>query len=101
MLIRYFAAARAAAGFEQETIEIADGVELAELCTLLARQHPTSASASAPALEVLLPRCSFLRNGMVLKLQANQTTQTALNAQTGSLLANTDVIDVLPPFAGG
>lgn len=91
MLLRYFAAARASAGCEEETVELAQAIELTELWALLANRHSASASPSAPALEVLLPRCSFLRNGVVFQPQPGAASQ----------LEDHDVVDVLPPFAGG
>lgn len=86
MLIRYFAAAKASAGQEEEQLTAQE--TLGALLAELSAKHPVSASASAPALALLLPRCSFLRNGVPVRL-----AETALH--------DSDTIDVLPPFAGG
>lgn len=88
MIIRYFAAARASTGIDQESLGLAAGMTFAELLGELAAKHPSSLSSSAPALAELLPRCSFLRNEIALRDQA-------------AVLTDSDVIDVLPPFAGG
>ncbi|MCP1387328.1 MoaD/ThiS family protein [Corynebacterium sp. TA-R-1] len=77
MRIHYFAAARAAAGVSEEaagehaTLELV----LADAC----QRHPE--------LEPILPRCSFLVDGMRAELDAS--------------LAGAERVDVLPPFAGG
>ena len=88
MIIRYFAAARASVGMDQESLELTAGETFAELLGKLAAKYPNSLSSSAPALAELLPRCSFLRN------------EVAVRDQT-AVLSDSDVIDVLPPFAGG
>lgn len=78
--IRYFAAARAAAGTTEETLTIADGVTLREVVGLIAGRSDD--------LDRVLARCSYLRN------------EVAVRDQNVALLSG-DVIDVLPPFAGG
>jgi sulfur-carrier protein len=78
--IRFFAAARAAAGNESETIRIRPGTTLAALIDQL--------GARGENLAKVLMRCSFLCDGVAVR-----DAEMALeNAQT---------IDVLPPFAGG
>lgn len=78
--VRYFAAARAAAGIETETLSVPAGTTLDGLVTDLA--------ARGPALAKVLARCSYLRDGVAVrdKTVALQTRAT---------------VDVLPPFAGG
>jgi molybdopterin converting factor small subunit len=78
--IRYFAAARAAAGVEAETLGITAGTTVADLVDQL--------SGRDPKLATVLARCSFLCDGVAVRdrsepLQSRQT------------------VDVLPPFAGG
>jgi molybdopterin converting factor small subunit len=78
--IRYFAAARAAAGTETEVIDLRAGTTVAELIDAL--------SARDADLSKVLARCSYLRDGVAVR-----DMETSLgDAQT---------LDVLPPFAGG
>ncbi len=78
--VRYFAAARAAAGLEQETVAVATGASLADLLAELRRRDQK--------LAVVLDRCSFLCDGVAVR-DADRTLQT------------NQIVDVLPPFAGG
>ena len=78
--VRFFAAARAAAGNEEETIRIRPDTTLAGLVEQL--------SARDEALAKVLMRCSFLCDGVAVR----DADLTLRNAQT---------VDVLPPFAGG
>ncbi|RDH78923.1 MoaD/ThiS family protein [Mycolicibacterium moriokaense] len=80
LTVRYFAAARAAAGAESETIRVAPGTTVAALVDTLA--------ARGPELAKVLARCSFLCDGIAVR----DTTMALSDGQT---------IDVLPPFAGG
>lgn len=80
LTVRYFAAARAAAGPESETVTVAAGTTVASLVETLA--------ARSPELAKVLQRCSFLCDGIAVR----DTAKTLWNGQT---------IDVLPPFAGG
>jgi molybdopterin converting factor small subunit len=78
--VRYFAAARAAAGTETETLHLQKGLTLGGLVQQL--------SARDPDLAKVLARCSFLCDEVAVRdrdrpLETNQT------------------VDVLPPFAGG
>ena len=77
MRIHYFAAARAAAGVSEEEVGQYPTLEL-----LLA-----DASSNHPALQPILPRCSFLVDG--------------LRAEPSASLEGAARVDVLPPFAGG
>lgn len=88
MKIRYFAAAAAAAGVEEESLELLPGATLADVSEQLGQRHPNSASQSASNLQQVLSRSTFLVNG-VARRDLSQT------------LLSDDVIDVLPPFAGG
>lgn len=78
--VRYFAAARAAAGVEEETLGLAAGTSVKGLVAML--------SARDPKLAAVLDRCSFLCDGVAVRNRAEplETNQT---------------VDVLPPFAGG
>jgi molybdopterin converting factor small subunit len=78
--VRYFAAARAAAGAETETVRIAPGTTVAGLVETLA--------ARSPELARVLQRCSFLRDEIAVRDEATE-------------LSDGQTIDVLPPFAGG
>ena len=79
MLIRYFAAARAAAGVSEETVPMPDGASVAEVADVLVARHPE--------LGRVLTRCSYLLDEVAVR---------DLDAPaTGAML------DVLPPFAGG
>lgn len=78
--MRFFAAARAAAGSEEETIRIRPGTTLSGLVTQLSDRDANLAK--------VLRRCSFLCDGVAVR----DADVTLGNAQT---------IDVLPPFAGG
>jgi sulfur-carrier protein len=78
--VRYFAAARAAAGTETETLRLPAGTTVDRLLADLAERGPDLAK--------VLARCSFLRDGIAVRNRddALQTNET---------------VDVLPPFAGG
>lgn len=76
--VRYFAAAAAAAGVDEETVGPGS---LAEIVEQIGAKH------GALMIKVL-PACSFLIDGM-----ATTDQQTTVDAGQS--------IDVLPPFAGG
>lgn len=78
--IRYFAAARAAAGAESETVLLRPGATMAELVERLA--------VPGTRLATVLDRCSYLCDGI------------AVRDETKALQPG-NTIDVLPPFAGG
>lgn len=82
-MVRYFAAARAAAGAESETITVRPGATVAELVDELAGRDAR--------LATVLSRCSYLCDGVAIR------DHTA----TSQRLCPGDTIDVLPPFAGG
>jgi molybdopterin converting factor small subunit len=78
--VRYFAAARAAAGLEQETVAVASGATVTDLLAELRTRDQK--------LAVVLDRCSFLCDGIAVR-------------DTGKTLETNQTVDVLPPFAGG
>ncbi|ADG77458.1 ThiamineS protein OS=Tsukamurella paurometabola (strain ATCC 8368 / DSM / CCUG 35730 / CIP 100753/ JCM 10117 / KCTC 9821 / NBRC 16120 / NCIMB 702349 /NCTC 13040) OX=521096 GN=Tpau_0822 PE=4 SV=1 [Tsukamurella paurometabola] len=79
MRIRYFAAARAAAGVDEEVVDVPAGASVSDIARLLGERHPD--------LVTVLRRCSYLLDEVAVR---------DVNAQ-----ANGVMIDVLPPFAGG
>ncbi|WP_370328563.1 MoaD/ThiS family protein [Candidatus Mycobacterium methanotrophicum] len=78
--VRYFAAARAAAGSDSEQLSMRCGATVADLVDGLANRSQEFAR--------VLSRCSFLCDGVAVRDQAQPL-------QAGN------TIDVLPPFAGG
>jgi sulfur-carrier protein len=78
--VRYFAAARTAAGAETETLHLQPGTTLAGLVQQL--------GGRGPELARVLRRCSFLCDGVAVRDRAQ-------------VLASDQTVDVLPPFAGG
>ena len=88
MLVRYFAAARAAAGTEAETVPLdAPALPRRDVEELLVARHPQPPPGQPPLAEVLA-RSSFLLAGM-----ACPDPDTTVPADA--------VLDVLPPFSGG
>jgi molybdopterin synthase sulfur carrier subunit len=86
--VRYFAAARAAAGLEEESFDLAPGATVADLLgAVLAVQRPEP-PAGTPPLPRILSRSSFLLNEVAVR-------------DHSVVLKADDVVDVLPPFAGG
>ena len=81
--VRYFAAARAAAGAESETVAVRPGATIAELVDGLAGRNTR--------LATVLGRCSYLCDGIAVR----DDTATSRRLRAG------ETIDVLPPFAGG
>ena len=80
LTVRYFAAARAAADAETENVRVAEGTTVRALLDQLAARNAKLAQ--------VLQRCSFLCDGIAVR-------DEALNLSDGQ------IIDVLPPFAGG
>jgi molybdopterin converting factor small subunit len=78
--VRYFAAARAAAGAESEAVILRPGTTVAELVDRLA--------VPGTRLAKVLSRCSYLCDGIAVRDESKA-------------LRSGDTIDVLPPFAGG
>jgi sulfur-carrier protein len=78
--IRYFAAARAAAGFDDEIVAVAPGTTVAALLHGLGERNPELAK--------VLSRCSYLCDGIAVR-------------DLGMKLDDAATVDLLPPFAGG
>jgi molybdopterin converting factor small subunit len=78
--VRYFAAARAVTGFDDEIIGVAPGTTVAALLHSLGERDP--------ALAKVLSRCSYLCDGIAVR-------------DLGMTLGDAQTVDVLPPFAGG
>ncbi|QLL06720.1 MoaD/ThiS family protein [Mycobacterium vicinigordonae] len=78
--VRYFAAARAAAGVESESVGLPTGTTVAGLVQKL--------KSRGTRLATVLERCSYLRDGIAVRDEA-------------AVLSAGDTVDVLPPFAGG
>jgi len=78
--VRYFAAAGAAAGSDSEQLTVRTGATVGELVDGL--------GGRSPELARVLPRCSFLCDGVAVHDKAQP-------------LHWGNTIDVLPPFAGG
>lgn len=87
--VRYFAAARAAAGVEQEDValdgQLSSGATREQFIELLISLHP-EVPAGEPPLARVLSQCSFLVDGVAL---------------TDGKVVPGNRVDVLPPFAGG
>ncbi len=81
--VRYFAAARAAAGLPSENLDIGDGegATVADALDAIASRH-------GEALRKVLAACSFLLDSVAVR---DRTTPLRPGAE----------LDVLPPFAGG
>ena len=88
MNVRYFAAARAAAGLEEETFDLAPGATVADLLDAGRSMERPEPPAGTPPLPRLLSRSSFLLNEVAVR-------------DHSVVLKADDVVDVLPPFAGG
>jgi molybdopterin converting factor small subunit len=90
MLVRYFAAACAAAGVEEEHLDVPDGTTLDGLIAVMLTVDRGIAGAAGSALSLaeVITRSTFLRNEVALR-------------DRGAALSAGDVVDVLPPFAGG
>ncbi len=78
--VRYFAAARGAAGTEDEVLTMPSGTSVAALVDELGRR--------SAELAHVLERCSYLCDGVAVR-------------DREILLASGQTLDVLPPFAGG
>ncbi len=78
--VRYFAAARAAAGIETEMIGVAPGTTIAALIERLSERDAELAK--------VLSRCSYLCDGIAVR-------------DSAMALSDAQTVDVLPPFAGG
>lgn len=81
VVVRYFASARAAAGTEEEKVELAAGATVADAVQALRELHPGQLSR-------VLDAASFLVNEVAVR-------------DRGRALSDGSHLDVLPPFAGG
>ena len=81
VVVRYFAAARAAAGAEVEKVELPTGATVATVLDAVRAGH-------GPELGRVLDRCSYLLDEVAVRDQATPLHDAA-------------TVDVLPPFAGG
>ena len=81
ILVRYFAAARAAAGVDEEKLAVADGASVADVLAAVRAEHDAD-------LARVLARCSYLLDEVAVR---------DLDAPVGAATT----LDVLPPFAGG
>ncbi|RIJ78202.1 MoaD/ThiS family protein [Nakamurella silvestris] len=81
VLVRYFAAARAATGIDEETVTVPAPASVATVLAALGARHGSG-------LAQVLDRCSFLLNEVVV-------------GDPSRAVGAGDAIDVLPPFAGG
>ncbi|MET3721371.1 MULTISPECIES: MoaD/ThiS family protein [unclassified Arthrobacter] len=88
MNVRYFAAARAAAGLDEERFDLPSGATVAELLQAVIAVDRAKPPTGTPPLQRVLSRSSFLLNEVAVR---DHTT----------VLKPGDVVDVLPPFAGG
>ncbi|NMH98057.1 MoaD/ThiS family protein [Pseudonocardia acidicola] len=79
--IRYFAAARAAAGVDTEAIEVPAGATVDDLIAAVRDRH-------GDALGRVLERCSYLLDEVAVRDHGVRPSDGA-------------TLDVLPPFAGG
>ena len=84
--LRFFAAARAAVGRDEQVVDVPDG-ESATIGRLLAEVRPVEGTSAADWRDVLL-RCSFLVDGLTTR-------------DREQVVGDGDVVDVMPPFAGG
>jgi molybdopterin converting factor small subunit len=81
VLVRYFAAARAAAGSDEESVTVDSPATVAAVIDAITVRH-------GEALARVLTRCSYL-------LGATAVHELSTPVSVG------DQLDVLPPFAGG
>lgn len=78
--IRYFAAAAEATGLESEDVTLADNATVADLTAGITARYP--------AITGVLALCALIADGV--RLDGPEAT-----------LGDAQLIDVLPPFAGG
>lgn len=79
--VRYFAAAKAAAGTSMETLDVPAGATVAETLDAARALH-------GPEFARVLDRCSYLLDEVAVRDQA-------------AVVPSGATLDVLPPFAGG
>jgi molybdopterin converting factor small subunit len=81
VVVRYFAAAKAAAGQHEESLELTPGATVGQLLAEVGLRHGAS-------MRQVLGRCSVLLD------------EVAVHAHN-TPLRECSTVDVLPPFAGG
>ncbi len=81
VVVRYFAAARAAAGVEEEKVRVEAGATVADLLAAVRAEHGAE-------LSKVLDRCSYLLDEVAAR-------------DLSAPLHDGATLDVLPPFAGG
>jgi sulfur-carrier protein len=79
--IRYFAAARAAAGVETEPLELREGATVDDALAAIRERHGAE-------LARVLDRCSFLLDEVAVR-------------DRSAIVPAGATLDILPPFAGG
>ena len=79
--VRYFAAARAAAGVEVDKVQVSSAATVADLLEAVRAEH-------GPELTRVMARCSYLLDEMAVR-------------DRNAPVADATSLDVLPPFAGG
>jgi molybdopterin converting factor small subunit len=84
--VRYWAAARAAAGIDSETVDVGAGTTLRDLLDQVRRAH-----ADRPKLPAVIGVCSVL----VGERPVGSTDPADVPIRAG------DTVELLPPFAGG
>ena len=78
--VRFFAAARDAAGADARTLALPTGAAVADAVSELCGQ--------SDELALVLQKCSYLCDGVAVR-------------DRGTVLQDRQTLDVLPPFAGG
>jgi sulfur-carrier protein len=86
VMVRYWAAARAAAGVESDVLPAPEGTTLADLLTAVQALHP-----DRPRLPDVVKVCSVL----VGDRPVGSADPASVRLQAG------DTVELLPPFAGG
>ena len=84
--VRYWAAARAAAGVESDVVPVSEGMTLADVMVAVRTLH-----RDRPRLDGVLAVCSVLVGER--PVGSSDPTQVALRPG--------DTVELLPPFAGG
>jgi sulfur-carrier protein len=79
--VRYYAAARAAAGVESERLDVPTGGTVGDVLAAIRARHGAE-------LARVLQRCSYLLDEVAVRNPATPLPEAA-------------TVDVLPPFAGG
>ncbi|GAA1121650.1 MoaD/ThiS family protein [Arthrobacter flavus] len=87
MLVRYFGAAQAAAGVAEERLDLA-AESLETVLERISARYPQPVRVGGPAMPEVIARSSFLLNEVAAR-------------DRGRVLTADDVLDILPPFAGG